>query len=140
MSFPVLGQIFGLYIVFGTAYLYSANIDKLILHQANKQIVESITSAVNFPFEKTSYESFEQYGNNTICSIPFSINTVFKNPHKKSKLLCSGFGNGLAVASCIFTLDFDVYLSGVIDYKIPKNHKTREEVIKYWTDKLKGIN
>lgn len=111
----------------------------LCLHQANKQIVQTVGTSAGFSLEKVPYYAFENYGNNTMVSIPTTINTVVKeNRTGKTKLVCSGFGNGLVVASSVITLDNNVYLSGIMDYEKPADFVTREEYINYWNKKLKG--
>ena len=116
------------------------DLDHLLLHQANKQIVEGIARAAGFPAGKASYEAFENYGNNTMCSIPTSINhslTPFFSEKKGNlKVLCSAFGNGLAIASCIMDLSENLYLSGVQDYKKTEDFKTIDQQIDYWIEKL----
>jgi 3-oxoacyl-[acyl-carrier-protein] synthase-3 len=111
----------------------------LCLHQANKQIIQTVGTKVGFSLEKVPYYAFENYGNNTMVSIPTTINTVVKeNRTGKTKLVCSGFGNGLSVASSVIVLDDDVYLSGIMDYIKPVDFITREEYINYWKKKLQG--
>ncbi len=115
------------------------NISYLMLHQANKQIVQTVSSKVGFDEEKAPYKSFEELGNQSITSIPIamSFNIKEKLENKNNKILCSGFGNGLAVASCILNID-NIYCSGIRDYKKDINHKTRQEYIDYWKEKIKG--
>ena len=56
-------------------------------------------------------------------------------PNSNFRLLCSGFGNGLAVASCL--LDFiNVWCSEVRTYN-NENRVERSEYIKYWVKKIK---
>ena len=90
------------------ALMSYANIDEsqvgaLCLHQANKQIVQAVGSKADFPLDKVPYEAFENYGNNTMCSIPTTIALLDKETDK-SHLVCSGFGNGLACASAVLDL------------------------------------
>jgi 3-oxoacyl-[acyl-carrier-protein] synthase-3 len=115
-------------------------IDYLCLHQANKQIVQAVGKAAGFAQEKTPYCAFENYGNNTMCSIPTVINTAVKDNRKSSdtKLIVSGFGNGLCIASALLTLDKDCYLSGVRDWARPGDFVTREQYLQYWNKKLRG--
>jgi 3-oxoacyl-[acyl-carrier-protein] synthase-3 len=117
-----------------------AAIDYLCLHQANKQIVCSVAKAAGFPQEKAPYYSFENYGNNTICSIPTVINTTVKENKKgvDAKLIAAAFGGGLGVACALLTLDKDCYLSGVRDWVKPDDFVTKEQYLQYWNKKLKG--
>ena len=84
MSFPVLGQIFGLYIVFGTAYLYSTNIDKLILKYPNLNSFGSllaISLIITLPglaiFCKAFWEYLVAYG---------AINSMLENMLKSGRV------------------------------------------------------
>lgn len=107
-------------------------------HQANKQIVQAVANAIQYPLDKTPTHTFETYGNSSIVSIPVSINDNLKDNIEKGEkeiCLCSGFGNGLACATAILELD-NIYLSGVKNYIKPENHLSREEIIEYWTRKI----
>lgn len=113
------------------------DIDYLMLHQANKQIVQTIANSTGFDDEKAPYSSFENYGNASVTSIPISINHNFYNKINTAKILCCGFGNGLAWCSGIFDLK-NIYLSGVQNYEEPANKKNRQDWINYWKKKIKG--
>lgn len=115
-----------------------ADIDTLCLHQANKQIVQSVAIESGFDLDKAPYYAFENYGNNTMCSIPTTINTIVKNADWSGPktLLCSGFGNGLAVATMLITLSPDVKLCGVFNWTKPDDFMTRDQYIAYWKNKI----
>lgn len=117
------------------------DIDYFMSHQANKQIVNTISSAIGFEQEKAPTASFENLGNQSITSIPISMSFSIsdKLSNQKNKILCSGFGNGLAVASCILNTD-NIYCSGVRDYENKDKEMTKEEYILYWKNKIKGEN
>lgn len=114
-------------------------IDYLMLHQANKQIVQTISSKLGFEEDKAPYKSFEELGNQSITSIPIamSYNIKEKLQNANNRILCAGFGNGLAAASCVLNLN-KIYCSGIRDYKKDKTHMTRKEYIQYWKKKIKG--
>ena len=114
------------------------DIGTLCLHQANKQIVQTVGNAAGFNEEKVPYYAFETYGNNTMCSIPTTIATLDKNSSKE-KLLCSGFGNGLVCASALLNLK-DTKILDIKTFEKPSYVKTRNEYIKYWEKKFKGEN
>lgn len=121
-----------------------ANIDEsqvgaLCLHQANKQIVQAVGDKCGFPPNKVPYEAFENYGNNTMCSIPTTIALLDKGVDK-SNLVCSGFGNGLVCANAVLDLS---HINGggelnIHTFKKPDYIKTREQYIEYWIKKMKG--
>lgn len=120
--------------------LKQEDITHFMCHQANKQIVQAVANAIDYPSEKTPTHTFENYGNSSIVSIPVSINDNLKeniDNGNKEICLCSGFGRGLACASAVLTFD-KIYLSGVRDFIKPKNHQTRKQIIEYWQNKIMG--
>jgi 3-oxoacyl-[acyl-carrier-protein] synthase-3 len=119
------------------AKLTQENIDYLMLHQANKQIVQAIANESGFGEEKAPYSSFENYGNESVTSIPISINHNFYNKLSNEKILCCAFGSGLAWCSGIFNFN-NIYYSGVKNYIKPKDKASRQDLIKYWKQKIKG--
>lgn len=112
--------------------------DYLLLHQANKQIVSTVARMVGFSEKKAPYQAFQNFGNNTMCSIPTSINFSLKEELKERDLnvVISAFGNGLAVASAALKLRKGTYLSGVCEFEKPKDFKNIEENIDYWIKKI----
>lgn len=113
--------------------------EKLLLHQANKQIIQTVAAACGYPEEKAPYDAFENFGNNTMCSIPTTINYLYADKmNKDMQFICAAFGNGLAVAAASLKLSKDIYLSGVNNFKKPKDHMTADELIEYWTCKLEA--
>lgn len=83
-------------------------IDYVVLHQANKYIIENIRKRINFPEAKVLRESFSNFGNTSSSSIPLSISFELneKIVGEKTKFLLSGFGVGLTWSSII--VDFDL--------------------------------
>lgn len=114
-----------------------ADYSLLCLHQANKQIIQTVGINAGFDTEKVPYTAFEQLGNNTMCSIPSVIllNKEKELQGEKTTLLCSGFGNGLVVCSCNLTLDRLKY-AGTSLYEPDATHKTNKEWIEYWRHKI----
>ncbi len=73
------------------------DVDQLVLHQANKLIVEAIAKRVKLPSEKVVL-GMKNYGNTTSASIPLAIVTERADIYRSTKqrsLVC-GFGTGLA--------------------------------------------
>ena len=112
--------------------------DVLALHQANKQIVQVVGGNAGFPLEKVPFSGFENFGNNTMCSIPATLlqekGDILKNGGSVHAL-ASGFGNGLVVCS------IDMMLSGLKcadmkTYVRPADHKTSAEWVAYWREKF----
>lgn len=109
----------------------------LCLHQANKQIVQTVGMNVGFELDKVPYNAFERFGNNTMCSIPSVIllNMQDRLKNEKTTLLCSGFGNGLVVCSANLTFDYIKY-ANIGTYHPDPTHKTNAEWIEYWKKKI----
>ncbi|WP_107040060.1 3-oxoacyl-ACP synthase III family protein [Brumimicrobium mesophilum] len=86
--------------------LENENIDYLILHQANKMIVDKVSKKVKFEEDRvpTSYESF---GNTSCASIPLTMVHKIRTQlsEKKLNLIACGFGSGLSWASVYFETD-----------------------------------
>lgn len=112
--------------------------DYLLLHQANKQIVSTIARMVGFSEEKAPYQAFQNFGNNTMCSIPTSINFSLKEEleNRDLNVVISAFGNGLAVASAALKIRKGTYLSGVCEFEKPKDFKDIKDSIDYWVKKI----
>lgn len=109
----------------------------LCLHQANKQIVQTVGGEAGFDLEKIPYSAFENYGNNTMCSIPTTISLLPKEVNKEN-LLCCAFGNGLSCISAMLNFK-DTYISPIRDFKKPSYVMTRDEYIDYWRRKIQGV-
>ena len=112
--------------------------DLLALHQANKQIVQTVGGNAGFPLEKVPFSGFENFGNNTMCSIPATLLHEKGDVLRKGgavHALASGFGNGLVVCS------IDLPLAGLKcadmkTYVKPADHKTSAEWVAYWREKF----
>lgn len=118
-----------------------ADVDYLVLHQANRQIIRMIGDTVGFPEEKVPSHTVECFGNQTIASIPSAICDVLKNEvsNGRKNLVLSGFGIGLAWASCSLNLD-NIYCSGIVDFIQDGKSESREQLIEKWKNKLEGQN
>lgn len=76
------------------------DIDYLILHQANKLIVDAIAKRLKIPTEKVPL-GLHEYGNTTSASIPLTIVSECAEAYRngKQKALVCGFGTGLSWGS-----------------------------------------
>jgi 3-oxoacyl-[acyl-carrier-protein] synthase-3 len=75
------------------------DIDKYILHQGSKYIVDTIRKRLKVDIAKVPFDMYE-YGNTISSSIPIILEKeIHKNENKK--MLLSGFGIGLSWASAI---------------------------------------
>lgn len=112
------------------------DIDYFAIHQANKQIVESIAIKSDIPEGKYSAETFSKFGNNSTTSVATVVCDQLKDKNI-NKLLFSAFGVGLSWASAI--IDFrNVYNGGISYFITPKDMPSREEQIEYWIKQFKG--
>ena len=92
-------------------------VDHLVLHQANKLIIDAIAKRMKMPSEKVPL-GLREYGNTTSASIPLTIVSAcseeYRNGHQKS-LVC-GFGTGLSWGSAYFETNH-IVVPEVIIYK-----------------------
>lgn len=116
------------------AQIRKDDINVFLLHQANKQIVESIVDKANIPLEKTPTNTFSQYGNNACNSLGVHL-TNNANLAKNSNVLLCAFGVGLSWASAI--LDFtNTEFLGISSYVDTKNTKQKNELINEFKNKF----
>ncbi len=112
-------------------------IDYCMLHQANKQIVESIGLKVGFTPEKVPSASFGKYGNLASASIPVALCEEFGTNIAPNNMLLCGYGVGLSWASCICVIE-DWDCTPVLEYHMPHDHKSRQDYIEYWQKRIKN--
>lgn len=118
------------------------DLDFLILHQANKQIVENIARNSGFKPEQAPWESLGKFGNQACASVPAVICDQLKeccDAGEPLRMMLCGFGIGFSWGSCIG--DFSgVKCLGIHDFITPDNIPSRQERIKYWHNKFTGEN
>ena len=78
-------------------------VDKLVLHQANKFMVHKIAKKLKVDFSRVPM-SLRDYGNTTSASIPLTIVSQCSNDYQSGtmKTIACGFGTGLSWASVYF--------------------------------------
>lgn len=81
-------------------------IDKFVLHQANKLMLDRIIKKLKINSEKAPI-GLTYFGNTTSASIPLAIVTECRDEYstKHLKTICCGFGTGLSWASAYFETD-----------------------------------
>lgn len=79
------------------------NIDFLLLHQANKMIVDKVSSKLKFEENRVPV-SYDKFGNTSCASIPLTMVTKISSEliTKKLNLIACGFGSGLSWATAYF--------------------------------------
>jgi 3-oxoacyl-[acyl-carrier-protein] synthase-3 len=114
------------------------DIDYLVPHQANRQIMRAVAERAGFPLEKTLMEAFSKYGNLAGASIPSALcDELPEKGGDKRTLLLSGFGVGFSWASAVITTE-NLWLSGVRDYVKPAGHPRPEDILAHWRKKITG--
>ena len=84
------------------AQLTSADIDWLILHQANQRIVDAVAERLHIPAEKV-ISNVAKYGNTSAASIPIALNEAVRSGKIQpgDTIATSGFGAGLSWGAAI---------------------------------------
>jgi 3-oxoacyl-[acyl-carrier-protein] synthase-3 len=78
------------------AGLSLADVDLLVLHQANQRIIEAAARALGMPLEGV-YSNLERYGNTSAASIPIALSDAAEGGRIQpgDLVVCVGFGAGL---------------------------------------------
>jgi 3-oxoacyl-[acyl-carrier-protein] synthase III len=86
-----------------TAGLTVADVDWLILHQANQRIMEAVATRIGLPAQKI-VSNVADYGNTSAASIPIALNAAVRSGQIKAgdTIATSGFGAGLSWGAAIF--------------------------------------
>ncbi|MGV2828518.1 beta-ketoacyl-ACP synthase III [Myxosarcina sp. GI1(2024)] len=85
------------------ANLSAAEIDWLLLHQANQRIMDAVAKRLNIPQSKI-LSNISEYGNTSAASIPLALDEAVRQGKVKpgDVVAVSGFGAGLTWSSAIF--------------------------------------
>ncbi|CAK7027792.1 MAG: 3-oxoacyl-[acyl-carrier-protein] synthase 3 [Desulfovibrio sp.] len=121
------------------AGLSPQSFDYLVLHQANKQIVQGLGRMTGFAPEQVPWEPLATYGNQSSASIPGAICDQLRDASigRDMRLMLCGYGIGLSWASCIGSFP-GLHVSGIHDFIPSDPPVSREEHIAYWHRKFKG--
>ena len=87
------------------AQLTSAQVDYLVLHQANKFVLKQVAMMTGFTMKKVPI-SIDRFGNTSSASIPLTLCDLASKEKGSKKMVMSGFGVGLSWGSLI--TDFDL--------------------------------
>lgn len=79
--------------------LRSSEIDLFLFHQGSRYMIEQLRRILDLSSEKAPIQ-IAQYGNTISSSIPLMLET-YLNSRKPQKIVMSGFGVGLSLASCL---------------------------------------
>lgn len=85
------------------AGLSTADVDWLLLHQANQRILDAVAERLNIPSERV-ISNMARYGNTSAASIPIALDEAVRDGRVKAGdlIASSGFGAGLTWGAAIF--------------------------------------
>lgn len=85
------------------ANLEVANVDWLILHQANQRILDAVADRLSIPAERT-ISNLASYGNTSAASIPLALDEAIRGGkiQPQDVIATAGFGAGLTWGAAIF--------------------------------------
>jgi 3-oxoacyl-[acyl-carrier-protein] synthase-3 len=85
------------------ANLTAADIDWLVLHQANQRILDAVSERLRVPREKV-ISNLGEYGNTSAASIPLALDEAVRQGKIQpgDTVVTSGFGAGLTWGAAIF--------------------------------------
>lgn len=89
--------------VLGHAGLTTSDVTWLVLHQANKRILEAAAADLGMPLDRVVM-NLDRYGNTSAGSIPLVLDELNQQGklHRGDRVLLSGFGAGLAWGTGLF--------------------------------------
>lgn len=116
------------------------DIEFIGVHQANKQIVETLVSKAGIPENKYSINTFINYGNTAgtscILNVLDSFQCDFKNTENNIALV--SFGAGLSWASAILQFNFLQYSDiRLVPFNVKRTYK---EEFEYWKNKIENYS
>lgn len=123
-----------------SSYYNIDDIDYFAIHQANKQIVQTLADKAGIPETKYSVETFTKYGNHggisCLSNLMDYYADIIKNEKKKVALI--SYGTGLSWASVILDIG-NMYCSGIelVDFKPVRNYDKEYE---YWKNKIENYS
>lgn len=85
------------------AGLAPEDIDWVIIHQANKRIIEAAAQRFGWPMDRVPL-TIEKYGNSSAATVPITLDEVYRQGKIRPghNVLFVGFGAGFALAAAIF--------------------------------------
>lgn len=91
-------------LVLEEAGVSQSDVDHVILHQANKRIIEGISQKLEIPDDRFRM-NIEEYGNTSSAGIPILIDELNRagKLKKGEKVVLCAFGGGLTSGTCVFT-------------------------------------
>lgn len=123
-----------------TSNLRVNDIEFFAIHQANKQILETLAAKSGIPEDKYSSDTFIKYGNTsgTSCILSFLDYYNTHNINKQKPFALISYGIGLSWASAI--LDFSFLKYADIRFVSFKAKRTYQEEFEYWKNKIQNYS
>lgn len=86
-------------------HLTLEELDLVILHQANKRIIDKVVKDLNAPSEQF-FLNVSKYGNTSAASIPIALHEAIQTQiiQPTSQVMLIGFGGGLTWGGCLVTI------------------------------------
>ena len=78
-------------------------IDRIIPHQANNRIIQSVSKSLDIPMDKFAM-NIANYGNTSAASIPLLLAEYMQSGHQNETILVVGFGGGFTFGAAIFEI------------------------------------
>lgn len=119
------------------AGLEAGDLDWLILHQANRHIVQTLAEKIGVPLAKTPADTFGKFGNLASASVPAALCDAFSGLRDPGTTLMCGYGIGLAWGSCVCRLE-NLDCAPVIDFVPDPRRQTRQQRIERWKKIFSG--
>ena len=90
------------------AGMRAADVDWLLLHQANIRILETCAKKLGVPMEKM-ISNLDEYGNTSAGSIPLALDEAVKSGKVQpgDVIACAGFGAGLSWGAAVIRWDYE---------------------------------
>lgn len=114
-------------------------VDFFALHQANKQIVQALGTALGLEPDKVFWQTFSRYGNHSTASVPCVLCHALQEsmPWEDLTILLSGFGVGLSWASSVIRFE-KTYNGGIHIYEPNSTPLGRADQIAAWARMFSG--
>ncbi len=112
------------------------DVDIFAIHQANKQILDTIIAKAGIPAEKTPTDVFTKYANNSTNSVVTVLCDRASESKIKRAILCT-FGIGLSWGGAALDLSC-MYNGGISTYYTPMGAPSRSDQIDYWCKYVRG--
>lgn len=111
-------------------------IDYFAIHQANKQIVNTVAMHAGLPKDKFSTETFTRYGNCGSAAVTMDLCRQLQT-QSLNKVGLATFGVGLSWGFAVLNLT-GIHMDKIHLYRTPANKPDRAATIQHWIDYFKG--